>query len=206
MTSDPAPHAITDDDLLARIVAGDRAAFAELFRRRRKDVYGFALHMTGVPAMAEDVAQDVFVAVMHDATRYQPGRSGVATWLCGIARNMARQRLDRERRFLPLGDEAAQGEELLPSVQPDPVGDLTRAEGVERVRSAVLTLPLHYREALVLCDLQELTYAEAAEAIGCAVGTVRSRLHRGRELLATKLATPPREERTARATGKRCLA
>ena len=77
-------------------------------------------------------------------------------------------------------------------VDADPLGDLTRAESIEALREAVLTLPVRYREAVVLCDLQEMTYADAAAAIGCAVGTVRSRLHRGRALLAVKLAASAR--------------
>ena len=66
------------------------------------------------------------------------------------------------------------------------------ARGSESCTKAVLTLPVRYREAVVLCDLQELTYAEAAAALECAVGTVRSRLHRGRALLASKLRTDSR--------------
>jgi RNA polymerase sigma-70 factor (ECF subfamily) len=62
-----------------------------------------------------------------------------------------------------------------------------RRERIDRVRDAVLSLPAHYREAVVLCDLQRLSYQEAAEALECAVGTVRSRLHRGRALLIGKL-------------------
>jgi RNA polymerase sigma-70 factor (ECF subfamily) len=65
---------------------------------------------------------------------------------------------------------------------------MTRAEGIARVRRAVLSLPVRYREVIVLCELQELTYAEAAQALGCAIGTVRSRLHRARALLAGKLS------------------
>jgi RNA polymerase sigma-70 factor (ECF subfamily) len=90
---------------------------------------------------------------------------------------------------------------------PEPVVDLTKAEGIERVRKAVLGLPLHYREAIVLCDLEEMSYAEAAEAIGCAVGTVRSRVHRGRELLARKLiGTAVPGTAAPRVAGGRCFA
>jgi RNA polymerase sigma-70 factor (ECF subfamily) len=206
MTLDPSLQSVADDDLVPRIARGDAAAFAELFRRRRKDVYGFALHMTGAPAVAEDVAQDVFVTVMREAARYQPGRARAVSWLCGIARNVARQRLDRERPFLPLAHDDAQADGIVPTVHPDPVGDLTRAEGIERVRRAVLTLPLHYREAIVLCELQELTYAEAAGAIGCGIGTVRSRVHRGRELLAAKLGASRAEVRPLKVAGGRCFA
>ncbi len=75
----------------------------------------------------------------------------------------------------------------MPTADADALGDLTRAESIGALREAVLTLPVRYREAVVLCDLQEMTYADAASVLGCAVGTVRSRLHRGRALLAVKL-------------------
>src|SRR5262249_6661323 len=69
----------------------------------------------------------------------------------------------------------------------DPLGDLTRTEMIEAVRSAILALPTHYREVVILCELHEMSYGEAAEVIGCAVGTIRSRLHRARALLVEKL-------------------
>jgi len=190
-----------DDDLIAQVAEGDAQAFARLFKRRQAEVYRFALHMTGAPAAADDVTQDVFMVVMRTAARYEAGRSGVAAWLCGIARNCARQRLGRERPFEPLDDlDEGAIEDVEGPV--DPLADLTRAEGIARVRRAVLSLPLRYREVVVLCDLQELSYAEAAEALACAVGTVRSRLHRGRQLLATKLSALEGEtSREAPATG-----
>jgi RNA polymerase sigma-70 factor (ECF subfamily) len=191
----PDPDRDSDDDLLARTARGDAQAFALLFRRRHAQVYRFALHMTGTAGAADDVTQDVFIVVMKDAVRYQPGRSGVAAWLCGIARNCARQRLERDRPYQALSEDDDALSEAAP--QADPLGDLTRAEGIERVRKAVLNLPIRYREVIVLCDLQEMSYAEAADVLACAVGTVRSRLHRGRQLLATKLsASEPSGEGT----------
>jgi RNA polymerase sigma-70 factor (ECF subfamily) len=171
----------SDETLIAAVAAGDRDAFAALYRRRRPDVYRFALHMTGVPATAEDVAQDVFMTVIHDARRYTPGRSGVVPWLLGIARNHARRRLaDRRHEPLPVGTDG-------PCVHADPAEALARGQQVDAMRRALGTLPLAYREAVVLCDLEELSYQDAAEAAGCAIGTVRSRLHRGRQLLAAKM-------------------
>jgi RNA polymerase sigma-70 factor (ECF subfamily) len=73
----------SDEDLIARIAAGDRDAFAALYRRRRPDVYRFALHVTGSPPVADDVTQDVFMAIIHHAERYRPDRSGVVPWLDG---------------------------------------------------------------------------------------------------------------------------
>lgn len=186
MRDETALDETTDDDLLERVAGGEAAAFALLFRRRHGVVYRFALHMTGSPAAAEDVTQEAFLAVMRDASRYQPGRSGVTAWLCGIARNHARRRLERDRSMVPF-DEGDDGQVEWPAASGDLLEDLTRVEGIAALRRAILTLPLRYREAVVLCDLQELTYADAADALGCAVGTVRSRLHRGRALLAAKL-------------------
>jgi RNA polymerase sigma-70 factor (ECF subfamily) len=171
----------SDEELIAAVAAGDREAFGALYGRRRPDVYRFALHMTGVPAAAEDVAQDVFMTVIHEAVRYTPGRSGVVAWLLGIARNHARRRL-AARRLEPM---PAAGSE--PRVIADPVDGMVRGQQVEALRLALGSLPIAYREAIVLCDLQELTYQDAAVAAGCAIGTVRSRLHRGRQILAEKM-------------------
>ena len=171
----------SDEELIAAVAAGDREAFGALYGRRRPDVYRFALHMTGVPATAEDVAQDVFMTVIHEAARYTPGRSGVVAWLLGIARNHARRRLSA-RRHEPMPAAGAE-----PGVMADPVDGIVRGQQVEALRRALGSLPVAYREAVVLCDLQELTYQDAAVAAGCAIGTVRSRLHRGRQILAAKM-------------------
>ena len=179
---------LPDDQLLKRIAAGDTEAFAALFRRRQGDVYRFALHMTAQPAVADDVTQDTFLAVMNDAARYDAARATVIAWLCGIARHHVLRRFERDRPMQPLeiDDEAAPVNSMLTTAE-SVLGDLTRAEAVDAVRLAVLTLPVRYREAVVLCDLQELSYADAAVALGCSIGTVRSRLHRGRALLGAKL-------------------
>ena len=172
---------MTDEDLMGAVAAGDREAFGALYRRRRPDVYRFALHMTGVAATAEDVAQDVFMTVIREAGRYAPARAAVLPWLLGIARNLARRRLS-DRRHEPLAGAAAEA-----AVQADPAEGLTRTRQVDALRRALGALPVPYREAVILCDLQELSYQDAAAAAGCALGTVRSRLHRGRQLLAAKM-------------------
>src|SRR6185312_14979021 len=98
----PTPES-PDADLVARVASGDREAFAVLFRRRQRDVYRFALHMTASPSVAEDVTQEVFLAVMRDAGRYDSNRATVIAWLCGIARNQVRRRLERDRMLHPVG-------------------------------------------------------------------------------------------------------
>jgi RNA polymerase sigma-70 factor (ECF subfamily) len=172
----------TDADLLASAAAGDRDAFAALYRRRRLDVYRFALHMSGSPAIADDVTQDVFMSVIHDARRFDASRSTAVAWLLGIARNHVRRAASR-RPMEPI----APLMNALRAPDVDLLAGLGRREHVDALRRAVLALPAKYREAVVLCDLHELTYDDAAASIGCAVGTVRSRLNRGRRLLAKQL-------------------
>jgi RNA polymerase sigma-70 factor (ECF subfamily) len=164
-----------------------------LFRRRQGDIYRFALHMSGAPALADDVTQDVFLIVMREALRYEPGRSSVTSWLRGIARNCIRQRLDRDARLESLAT-GPDDQRALPVIQPDPLAEISRMERIAMLRRAVLALPIRYREVVVLCDLEELAYADAAESLGCAIGTVRSRLHRARAILAVRLAAIQAEE------------
>jgi RNA polymerase sigma-70 factor (ECF subfamily) len=186
---EPAPP---DDLLIARIAEGDREAFAELYRRHHTDVCRFATHMCGSNTAAEDIVHEAFVAVISSASRYRPGRTTARLWLLGIARNHAR-RARAVRPTLSLHDQAErQAAEL--SVQVDPAGDLDRRRHLDALRRAVLALPVRYREAVVLCDLHEVSYADAATALGCAVGTVRSRLHRGRAMLARQLCGASRTQ------------
>jgi RNA polymerase sigma-70 factor (ECF subfamily) len=111
--------------------------------------------------------------------------------LYGIARNCIRRCLERELPYVGLDSD--EQEEDMADLLPDPcapgdgVAGLTSRETVEQVRRAVLALPGAYREAVILCELHELGYSEAAQILGCPVGTVRSRLHRARELLAARL-------------------
>ena len=181
----PDPTSGLHDDLIARIAAGDREAFGELYRLCRPDIYRYAAHMSGSTAMAEDVVQDVFMTVIRDAGRYRPGSSGVLPWLLGIAHNYVR-RWRHRRTFEPLpSDETAAGRRI--GAETDPIGDLTRERREADLARALRALPPRYREVIVLCDLQELSYEMAAGALGCAIGTIRSRLHRGRARLARAL-------------------
>jgi RNA polymerase sigma-70 factor (ECF subfamily) len=199
------PASVSDDALLARLATGDEGAFTALFRRRQDDVYRVALLMTGLPASAEDVTQEVFLTVMRDAGRYEPGRSSVKAWLCGIARNHARRRLESDGRSVPLVEETDSSTSMV-AVHPDPLGNLANTERVDALRRAILNLPLRYREVVVLCDLEEISYAEAAVALDCAVGTVRSRLHRARALLAAKMRAGIASSDSGGARILRCLA
>jgi RNA polymerase sigma-70 factor, ECF subfamily len=187
----------SDAGLMQQAARGDREAFAAIYRRHSATVYRFARLMTGCNAAAEDVVQESFLALLREAGRYDPARASLATYLYGVARNQTRRRLHRDRRFVGLSDE-------YDSPAATSVADeLTREDELARLRRAILSLPSRYREALVLCELQDVSYADAAAAMGCAVGTVRSRLHRARALLADKMQRSSQRD-TNGATAMRC--
>src|SRR5262245_52756182 len=178
----------TDEALLQQMLAGNGDAFEALYDRRQGAIYRFVLRMSGSPALAEDVTQDVFMALLRDGRQFDPSRGTVASYLYGMARHRVLRRLERERSFVSLTEE----EEELPLSErfvadDDPLVEYAQQELAETVRQAVLALPAHYREVVVLCNLQELNYEQAAEVIGCPVGTIRSRLNRARALLVEKL-------------------
>ncbi len=182
----------SDDDLLRLLISGDERAFLEFYRRHSGAVYRFVLQMCGRPETAEEVTQDVFMLVMREGRRYDPVRGSVAAYLYGIARNLVLRWLERERPYLTVLDDPESEHADRLADDHDLLGDLTRTERVELLRKAVLSLPPSYREVVVLCDLNELDYTEAAAALGCAVGTIRSRLHRARALLLEKLRAAER--------------
>jgi len=198
----------SDSELLQAMLAGDEAALATLYRRRQGSIYRFAVQMSGSPALAEDVTQEVFMALMRDGRSYSPARGPLNWFLLGMARNLMRQRLGRERFYAPLGDDSGEtsGATALQTAS-DPLAELARIETIEEVRKAVLSLPPRYREVVVLCELQELSYAEAAAVLDCAIGTVRSRLHRARAMLLEKMRSARGEDKAAeRVKTARCFA
>jgi RNA polymerase sigma-70 factor (ECF subfamily) len=173
---------VGDGELLRRSRSGDEQAFTALYRRRQAGIYRFALQMSGSPEIAEEVTQETFMLLIRQPELYDPARGTVVSFLYGVARNYVLRLLESGREGEPLDEENP------PAAAPAVLADLARGERVEAVRQAVLSLPPRYREVVILCDLQELPYEEAAQALGCAVGTVRSRLHRARALLLEKLS------------------
>jgi RNA polymerase sigma-70 factor, ECF subfamily len=204
---------IGDDVLVARMLAGEEDAFVLLYRRRHPAIFRYAMHMSGNRGIAEDVTQEVFMALIRDGKRFDAAQGTLGGFLIGIARNHLRKRWEQDRRLATWGDDEpetiemrASGERYgrgaaLPSSKFTPraaaaepageFGDLSSADAAGRVRQTVATLPEKYREAVVLCDLEEMSYEEAASALGCPVGTVRSRLHRARSILLEKLRGAP---------------
>ena len=210
---------MTDDGLLRRVIAGDEEAFTLLYRRKHPAIYRFALHMSGNAAVADDVTQEVFMTLIRDTKRFDPARGTLGGYLFGIARNHLRKRWEQDKRLAPLIESAedfvnvadgsangGNGNGVLGNGNgamhargfgAHPHDEFTSLETVGRVRQAISTLPENYREVVVLCELEEMSYEEAASALDCPVGTVRSRLHRARGILVEKL----REEQRAAAGG-----
>jgi RNA polymerase sigma-70 factor (ECF subfamily) len=184
ITTDMREVAPSDRDLVRRTAAGDRDAFGELYRRHHGLVYRFARLMTGSTTIAEDIVQDVFLDLMRDPLRYDSERAALPTYLFGAARHCTRRRLARDARLVTLDAAGVDTGHVCPE---DVSGRLVREDELQRLRRSILSLPSRYREAIVLCDLQDVSYADAAATIGCAVGTIRSRLHRARNLLGQKM-------------------
>lgn len=204
-----APCDHIDADLLQAVLAGDEEALDALYRRRQGGIYRFALQMCGSRALAEDVTQEVFMVLIRAGHTFDPTRGSLNAFLLGVARHQLLRRLQREQFYVPMEEKTAGDSSAAQALAATdgPLDDLSRNETIESVRKAVLSLPEPYREVVVLCDLQEMSYVETAEVLGCAVGTVRSRLHRGRALLIAKLR-PAREGPAASENMKsaRCLA
>jgi RNA polymerase sigma-70 factor, ECF subfamily len=180
---------LADDELLRRMA--DEAAFTTLYRRRHPAVYRFALQMSGSPSLAEEVTQEVFLTLLSERSSYDAKKGPLAAYLYGIARRQVWRRLAQNRWQLPMpapdDEETRTPESLIAPAEAE--RDLVRGEAVRRLRRAILALPATYREVVVLCDLHELSYGDAAGILGCAVGTVRSRLHRARALLSERMAS-----------------
>jgi RNA polymerase sigma-70 factor (ECF subfamily) len=184
--SGPGPQYLTEVDdaaLLRKAGRGDESAFCALFDRFQRPLYQYAARMCGAAA-ADDVVQDTFLAVLRPV-HFDESKGNVAAYLFGIARHHISRRLSVP---LPLVDSSEFDEGAGAAVE-GPLEILTRHRTIAAVRAAVDALPPLHREVVVLCDLQELDYAAVAEVIKCPIGTVRSRLHRGRAQLARLLAS-----------------
>jgi RNA polymerase sigma-70 factor, ECF subfamily len=204
------PMVPSDAELLRLMLAGDEQSFTALYRRHKGTIYRFALLMSGQASIAEEVTQEVFLALLRKGKRYDPSLGSLKAYLCGAARNQVLLLMKQERPYIQLAEESDE-DASAPIAQlisgDDPLGDCTRKEANRLVRQAVLALPARYREVIVLCDFQEMSYAEAALALDCPVGTINSRLHRGHALLLKKLRAAVRlDPAESNAQGMRCFA
>ncbi len=177
----------SDSELLQRCRRGDEVAWRDLVARHTRRVFNLAYRFVGRVDEAEDLTQDIFVKIYQNLDRYHSGQGAFSTWLTAVGRNLAidHHRKRREERFRRVEGEGLV--ENMPSADEGPQRSLEREERVTLVRSGIKALPLELREPIILCDLQGLPYEEVATVLGVPLGTVKSRLNRGRLELARRL-------------------
>ena len=172
-----------DGALVDRFRNGDRDAFSALYGAHHAAVFRYALYMTGDRERAGEVTQEVFVWLVHHPSAFDPERGDLPAFLGGVARQMLRRRRREDQRWLPLNETSA-------GIAPPP--EIADGDDAEELWKAIASLPDRYRETVILCDMQEMSNEQAAAVLGCAVGTIWSRLHRAHELLQRKLQSKVR--------------
>jgi RNA polymerase sigma-70 factor, ECF subfamily len=170
----------TEVEVLRKAAGGDEASFVALYERHRAAVFRFACRMLGSVAQAEDVTQECFLGLVRRPERFRGEAASLRTYLCAAARNIAFAHLRRQAREALV--EAFDEDSGLPGEQ-GPLRGLMEAEAAEAVRTAVQSLPLLQREAVILFEYEDMTLAEIATVAGTDVGTIKSRLHRARQRL-----------------------
>ncbi len=170
-----------DLDLVERHRYGDAEAFAEVYRAYESTVYNLALRMSGDPFDAADLTQEVFLRVHRHLGKFRGG-SSLKTWIFRVALNHCRSRLGRRPAERPLGEAGGSAAEPVDPARSPEENAVARDEAA-RLGRALARLPLAFREAVVLRDLEGLSYEEIARVLGVRPGTVRSRIARGRERL-----------------------
>ena len=193
---------VDDAGLIALARRGDAVAFSRLFAGFERPIFRYAAHMCGRDA-ADDVVQETFLALLRGGGGYDATKGTVGSYLFGIARHFVLKRLKacEAATFELIEDDLSAGA-LAEAERPSVLDSLSREETIRAVRAAIASLPAPYREVVVLCELQETSYADAATIVQCPVGTVRSRLHRARALLLTKLEATHCESGRGRPLGR----
>jgi RNA polymerase sigma-70 factor (ECF subfamily) len=183
----PPESELTDEQLHRSALAGSGEAMAALYKRYGGLVYRFTLRMCGSTSIAEEITQEVFLALLTQLDRFDAARGSLSTWMCGIARRKLWTHLERSKDALFDFDEDTAAE--LPCADDGPVELLLRQEAVAAVRAGMDELPPLLREVVILCALEEMSYEQAAHILAVPIGTVRSRLHRAKARLAGLLRT-----------------
>jgi RNA polymerase sigma-70 factor (ECF subfamily) len=186
----PLTDSTEDARLLTEMGRGNAAAFAALYRRHRDPLFRFAVLRCGSADTAADVVQEVFLALLTDTLRFDPARGALQGFLIGVARNLLLKRDDARRRYVGNSerDDECEPGYLLVDPAPGPMARLLANQQAERVRAALQQLAPHYRDVVILYEMHDLSYVEIADVCHIDIGTVRSRLSRGRARLAQLLA------------------
>jgi RNA polymerase sigma-70 factor (ECF subfamily) len=178
---------LTDESLLAGMAVGDQDAAAAFVRRYQGRVYGLALTVVAVPAVAEEVAQEAFVKAWRHADSYDARRGRVATWLLTITRNAAIDAV-RYHKATPMDPDVLTARLVADEDRSDEPA--ARFATTDQVRGALRALPLEQSRPVVLMTFYGLTAKDIAEREGIPVGTVKSRIRRGLGALRDRLGAP----------------
>ena len=189
-----------DDDLVRRFRAGEPEAFTDLVRRHQHRVYAVCLRVLGDADAAADVAQDTFLTVLRKLDGFR-GDAAFTTWLHRVAVNACYDELRRKRRRPMLHVVADDGLEHEPG--PPAPDHADEVAGTRDLAAALASIPEEFRVTLVLADVQDMAYEQISKVLDVPVGTVKSRVHRGRLALAAAMGIDPgREPRGGAATSE----
>ncbi len=177
-----------DEDLVRRFRAGEPDAFTDLVRRHQQRVYSLCLRVLGDADAAADVAQDTFLTVLRKLDGFR-GDAAFTTWLHRVAVNACYDELRRKRRRPML--HVAADDDLEHEPGPPTVDHADEVAGTRDAAAALGSIPEEFRVALVLADVQDMAYDQIAQVLDVPIGTVKSRVHRGRLALATALGIEP---------------
>jgi len=187
----PSAAAASDEAaLLARVAEGDADALALVYRRESGSVYRYALALAGDEATALDAVQEAFAQLLKGPQGWQAGRGSLGAYLAGMARHQLLNQWRDARRHIPLDEslDTGDGAEAMPGSD----ARLNQAQQHDGLWAAIRALSWPQREAIVLVDLQERSYEDAATIAGVSVDALRTRLHRARLRLADLLAVGER--------------
>ena len=178
---------ITDADLVKGCLAGDRSAWESIVQQHHRRIYNLAYRYTGRFDEAEDLTQEIFFKVYRSLKAFRPQSASLVNWIVRVGRNHIvdhYRKLKRERASTESLQTDYDKAEENPARSPNPAEDLEQREVFERVHRALLKVPDDLREAVILRDLEEFTYEEIAGLLELPLGTVKSRINRGRIELA----------------------
>lgn len=184
----PLTNPLPDQALMHALRGGDESAFVTLYRRHHRAIYRFALLRSGSRDVAEDIVQEVFMGLIDGSLAFDPLRGNLQSFLFGVVCNLALKQGRSVARFVCINDDD-DGAELssLPDPGALPEETLLKHEAAEITRRALMALAPHYRDVLILYEIYDMSYVEIAQICHIDIGTVRSRLARGREKIQIRL-------------------
>ncbi len=178
----------SDQELVKLLARGDHRAFELIYDRCHLPVFRFAMHMSASHEIADEITQEAFLFLLRKPSAYAAEKGTLLSFLMGVARNLVHRNRRDASPDLPLDDDGIE-ERITECASPDsPLEHAIRRQSADALQTALLHVPQSYREVIVLCDLQELSYSEAAAILAIPLGTVRSRLHRGHLALLDQLS------------------